>query len=287
MDLAARRHLLIKRFPPPPPKRSLNYGFSHSLPAREILSTPCTTRSAAHRRGEGTRLHHRRGRGGGTELEHVADHVHRIHRTHHSLRPIPGERAVQPLACHVAVLRGTNRDQPRKPAKSVTVEQRASPDVAGCCCGERIKLASRIGSVSAALAEPFSPAVQVSDACVFPGAPADELLYSACRPSRPMTDQSRSGVRVDLFGRRRAPRRAEAARAAGPACGGVPGPLKRHQRVRAPLRRLRAERMVGRRAAPRCLRRPFRASVRDETYVCPTGYPAGHAYFPSRPRARR
>jgi hypothetical protein len=36
MDLAARRHLLIKRFPPPPPpKRSLSYatGFSHPLPA--------------------------------------------------------------------------------------------------------------------------------------------------------------------------------------------------------------------------------------------------------------
>ena len=75
-----------------------------------------------HRRGEGTRLHHRRGREDGTELKHVADHVLRIHRTHHSPRPIPGERAVQPAGRHIAVLRGSNVDQPRNLAKSVRVE---------------------------------------------------------------------------------------------------------------------------------------------------------------------
>jgi hypothetical protein len=72
-----------------------------------------------HRRGEGTRLHHRHGWGGGTELGHVADHVLRIHRTHHSPK---AEASVpsSPLACHTAVLRESNVDQRRNLAKSVT-----------------------------------------------------------------------------------------------------------------------------------------------------------------------
>ena len=43
-------------------------------------------------------------------------------RTLDALTPILARVPLQFLACHIAVLRGTNVDQPRNPAKSVTVE---------------------------------------------------------------------------------------------------------------------------------------------------------------------
>jgi glucosamine--fructose-6-phosphate aminotransferase (isomerizing) len=57
-----------------------------------------------------------------TELEQVVDHVIRIPRTHDALTPILASVPLQLLAYHIAVLRGTNVDQPRNLAKSVTVE---------------------------------------------------------------------------------------------------------------------------------------------------------------------
>ncbi|HEY0022203.1 MAG TPA: glutamine--fructose-6-phosphate transaminase (isomerizing) [Longimicrobium sp.] len=57
-----------------------------------------------------------------TELEEVVDHVIRIPRTHDALTPILASVPLQLLAYHIAVLRGTNVDQPRNLAKSVTVE---------------------------------------------------------------------------------------------------------------------------------------------------------------------
>jgi len=57
-----------------------------------------------------------------TELEGVVDHVIRIPRTHDALTPILASVPLQLLAYHIAVLRGTNVDQPRNLAKSVTVE---------------------------------------------------------------------------------------------------------------------------------------------------------------------
>jgi len=57
-----------------------------------------------------------------TELESVLDHVIRIPRTHDALTPILASVPLQLLAYHIAVLRGTNVDQPRNLAKSVTVE---------------------------------------------------------------------------------------------------------------------------------------------------------------------
>jgi glutamine---fructose-6-phosphate transaminase (isomerizing) len=56
------------------------------------------------------------------ELEGVVDHVIRIPRTHDALTPILASVPLQLLAYHIAVLRGTNVDQPRNLAKSVTVE---------------------------------------------------------------------------------------------------------------------------------------------------------------------
>ena len=56
------------------------------------------------------------------ELEKVVDHVIRIPRTHDALTPILASVPLQLLACHIAVLRGCNVDQPRNLAKSVTVE---------------------------------------------------------------------------------------------------------------------------------------------------------------------
>ena len=57
-----------------------------------------------------------------TELDGVVDHVIRIPRTHDALTPILASVPLQMLAYHIAVLRGTNVDQPRNLAKSVTVE---------------------------------------------------------------------------------------------------------------------------------------------------------------------
>jgi glucosamine--fructose-6-phosphate aminotransferase (isomerizing) len=59
---------------------------------------------------------------GDTELDKVVDHVIRIPRTHDALTPILASVPLQLLAYHIAVLRGTNVDQPRNLAKSVTVE---------------------------------------------------------------------------------------------------------------------------------------------------------------------
>ncbi|HEX8390863.1 MAG TPA: glutamine--fructose-6-phosphate transaminase (isomerizing) [Longimicrobium sp.] len=56
------------------------------------------------------------------ELEGVVEHVIRIPRTHDALTPILASVPLQLLAYHIAVLRGTNVDQPRNLAKSVTVE---------------------------------------------------------------------------------------------------------------------------------------------------------------------
>jgi len=48
--------------------------------------------------------------------------VLRIPRTHPSLTPILASVPLRLLAYHIAVLRGSNVDQPRNLAKSVTVE---------------------------------------------------------------------------------------------------------------------------------------------------------------------
>jgi glucosamine--fructose-6-phosphate aminotransferase (isomerizing) len=56
------------------------------------------------------------------ELVDVVDHVITIPRTHDALTPILASVPLQLLAYYIAVLRGTNVDQPRNLAKSVTVE---------------------------------------------------------------------------------------------------------------------------------------------------------------------
>ena len=56
------------------------------------------------------------------ERDKVVDHVIRISRTHDALTPILASVPLQLLAYHIAVLRGSNVDQPRNLAKSVTVE---------------------------------------------------------------------------------------------------------------------------------------------------------------------
>ncbi|HEU0012160.1 MAG TPA: glutamine--fructose-6-phosphate transaminase (isomerizing) [Longimicrobium sp.] len=56
------------------------------------------------------------------ELLEVVDHVITIPRTIDMLTPILASVPLQLLAYHIAVLRGTNVDQPRNLAKSVTVE---------------------------------------------------------------------------------------------------------------------------------------------------------------------
>ncbi|HYJ79658.1 MAG TPA: glutamine--fructose-6-phosphate transaminase (isomerizing) [Longimicrobiaceae bacterium] len=56
------------------------------------------------------------------ELTKVVDHVIPIPRTIDMLTPILASVPLQLLAYHIAVLRGTNVDQPRNLAKSVTVE---------------------------------------------------------------------------------------------------------------------------------------------------------------------
>ncbi len=59
---------------------------------------------------------------GDTSLDEFSDHIIQIPRTHDSLQPILATIPLQLLAYHVAVLRGTDVDQPRNLAKSVTVE---------------------------------------------------------------------------------------------------------------------------------------------------------------------
>ena len=56
------------------------------------------------------------------ELLTVVDHAITIPRTTDMLTPILASVPLQLLAYHIAVLRGTNVDQPRNLAKSVTVE---------------------------------------------------------------------------------------------------------------------------------------------------------------------
>jgi glucosamine--fructose-6-phosphate aminotransferase (isomerizing) len=59
---------------------------------------------------------------GDTELMEVVDHAIPIPRTHDALTPILASVPLQLLAYHIAVMRGTDVDQPRNLAKSVTVE---------------------------------------------------------------------------------------------------------------------------------------------------------------------
>jgi glucosamine--fructose-6-phosphate aminotransferase (isomerizing) len=56
------------------------------------------------------------------EIEEKADHVIQIPNSNHYLTPILMAIPLQLLAYHIAVLRGTDVDQPRNLAKSVTVE---------------------------------------------------------------------------------------------------------------------------------------------------------------------
>jgi glucosamine--fructose-6-phosphate aminotransferase (isomerizing) len=59
---------------------------------------------------------------GDQELIDVVDHAITIPRTHDALAPILASVPLQLLAYYIAVLRGSNVDQPRNLAKSVTVE---------------------------------------------------------------------------------------------------------------------------------------------------------------------
>ncbi len=59
---------------------------------------------------------------GDTELMEVVDHAIPIPRTHDALTPILASVPLQLLAYHIAVMRGSDVDQPRNLAKSVTVE---------------------------------------------------------------------------------------------------------------------------------------------------------------------
>jgi glutamine---fructose-6-phosphate transaminase (isomerizing) len=59
---------------------------------------------------------------GDTELLEYSDHVIQIPRTHDALTPILASVPLQLLAYHIAVMRGSDVDQPRNLAKSVTVE---------------------------------------------------------------------------------------------------------------------------------------------------------------------
>jgi glucosamine--fructose-6-phosphate aminotransferase (isomerizing) len=58
----------------------------------------------------------------GQDLEDVASDVLDVPTTHHLLLPLLLTIPLQLLAYHVAVHRGTDVDQPRNLAKSVTVE---------------------------------------------------------------------------------------------------------------------------------------------------------------------
>ncbi|PIE88752.1 MAG: glutamine--fructose-6-phosphate transaminase (isomerizing) [Bacteroidetes bacterium] len=59
---------------------------------------------------------------GDTDVKHIADYVLEIPDTDEILSPIVATIPLQLLAYHIAVMRGTNVDQPRNLAKSVTVE---------------------------------------------------------------------------------------------------------------------------------------------------------------------
>ena len=58
----------------------------------------------------------------GDEIRHIAAHVIEVPRTHALLTPFVNTIPLQLLAYFVAVARGTDVDQPRNLAKSVTVE---------------------------------------------------------------------------------------------------------------------------------------------------------------------
>jgi glucosamine--fructose-6-phosphate aminotransferase (isomerizing) len=59
---------------------------------------------------------------GNGELDRLSDHIVKVPTTHEMLQPVLTVIPLQLLAYHIAVLRGTNVDQPRNLAKSVTVE---------------------------------------------------------------------------------------------------------------------------------------------------------------------
>lgn len=59
---------------------------------------------------------------GDKEMKHIADHVIEIPATEELLSPLVTIVPLQLLSYHIAVMRGTNVDQPRNLAKSVTVE---------------------------------------------------------------------------------------------------------------------------------------------------------------------
>jgi glucosamine--fructose-6-phosphate aminotransferase (isomerizing) len=56
------------------------------------------------------------------EIEKVADHIFEVPQTPEVLTPMVFVVPLQLLAYHIGVLRGTDVDQPRNLAKSVTVE---------------------------------------------------------------------------------------------------------------------------------------------------------------------
>ena len=59
---------------------------------------------------------------GDTEIKKIADHTIEVPHVHEALMPIVSVVPLQLLSYHIAVMRGTNVDQPRNLAKSVTVE---------------------------------------------------------------------------------------------------------------------------------------------------------------------
>jgi glutamine---fructose-6-phosphate transaminase (isomerizing) len=59
---------------------------------------------------------------GDTQVERIADDVWWVPETHEALTPVLAVIPLQLFAYHVAVARGTDVDQPRNLAKSVTVE---------------------------------------------------------------------------------------------------------------------------------------------------------------------
>jgi len=59
---------------------------------------------------------------GDEQVRALADHVIEIPETTEALTPILSTIPLQLLSYHIAVMRGTNVDQPRNLAKSVTVE---------------------------------------------------------------------------------------------------------------------------------------------------------------------
>ena len=59
---------------------------------------------------------------GDAAIEHFADDICRVPATHEALTPVLAVIPLQLFAYHVAIARGTDVDQPRNLAKSVTVE---------------------------------------------------------------------------------------------------------------------------------------------------------------------